>query len=171
MKKYKIGMYGGSFNPLHNGHIKCILKALDLCDEVHLIIGDIPNMDDVDIHTKLQWFQSVFKEFNDRLVFHTLYDDRNLKSEYTLDKWLRDSNTIKAMVGKPIDAVFCGSDYEEKEMNPYKICYPEQTIIYLDRYEDQISSSEFKKNIYLHKNWVPEVVFEYYLKLKTQLSS
>lgn len=58
-KKYLVGMYGSSFNPLHSGHIKCIRKALFLCNELHIIIGDIPNMDDVAIETKLFWFENI----------------------------------------------------------------------------------------------------------------
>ena len=50
---YRVGMIGGSYNPLHNGHVKAIKKALTMVQELHIIIGDIPNMDDVGIQTKL----------------------------------------------------------------------------------------------------------------------
>ena len=165
-RKYKVGMYGGSFNPLHNGHVKCILKALSLCQELHIIIGDIPNMDDVPVSEKVKWFQEVFSDYRNRIILHTLYDDRNLKSEYTMAKWISDSIKIKEMIGKPIDAVFCGSDYKDRIDNPYLICYPDQDLVYFDRTDDGISSSEFKTDAAGHKGWVPEIVYHSYIKEK-----
>ena len=32
--KYKVGMYGGSFEPLHNGHIRVIIKAAAQCEKL-----------------------------------------------------------------------------------------------------------------------------------------
>lgn len=162
MTVYKVGMIGGSYNPLHNGHVRTINKALTMVEELHIIIGDIPNMDDMSVGTKLRWFRNIFKEYGNRIVLHTLYDDRYDKSEYTLDKWLKDSRRIKAMIGKHIDIVFCGSDYDRTD-NPYKICYKEQRIVYVDR-SDGISSTEFKKDIKAHKDWVPFIVYESYIR-------
>lgn len=162
MKEYGVGMYGGSFNPLHNGHVKCIRKALSMCAELHIIIGDIPNMDDVDIHTKMGWFQTIFHDEMDRLFLHSLYDDRKSKSEYTIDHWISDSMKIKKMIGKPIDVIFCGADYKNRLDNPYRLCYPSQDIVYFDRDDDMISSTEFKKDVCLHWDWVPEVVYRSY---------
>lgn len=88
---YKVGMIGGSYNPLHNGHVRAIKMALDMTDELHIIVGDIPNMDDVTIQTKLRWFRSVFKDYGNRVILHTLSDNRYNKSEYTLEKWIKDS--------------------------------------------------------------------------------
>lgn len=159
---YKVGMIGGSYNPLHNGHVRAIKKALTVVDELHIIIGNIPNMDDVSIQTKLKWFKILFKDYGNRIVLHTLYDDRHDKSEYTLDKWVKDSTRIKSMIGKHIDVVFCGSDYNRPD-NPYKVCYKEQRIVYVDR-SDGISSTDFKKDIKAHKDWVPDIVYQTYMR-------
>ena len=38
MKKYKIGMYGGKFMPLHKGHNYCIETAAKECEKVYVIL-------------------------------------------------------------------------------------------------------------------------------------
>ena len=38
MKKYKIGMYGGKFMPLHKGHNYCIETACEECEKVYVIL-------------------------------------------------------------------------------------------------------------------------------------
>ena len=38
MYKYKIGMYGGKFMPLHKGHNYCIEKAVSECEKVYVIL-------------------------------------------------------------------------------------------------------------------------------------
>lgn len=159
MKKYKVGMYGGSLNPIHNGHVKCIKKALDMCDELHLIVGNLPNRDDFNIYIKLSWIREIFKDY-DNLYVHISTDVSKEKVEYTLDKWIEDSKTIKTMIGKPIDIVFCGADYD-KEDSPYRVCYPESELYFLDR-GDNISSSRFKSNPDKYKNDVPECVYNSY---------
>jgi len=37
-KKYKVGMYGGKFMPMHKGHLKCLDMAARECELVHLIM-------------------------------------------------------------------------------------------------------------------------------------
>ena len=159
MKSFKVGMYGGSLNPIHNGHIKCIKKALDECEELHLIVGHLPNRDDFPIETKLGWIKQIFKDY-DNLYIHVLTDDSKEKSEYTLDKWISDSNKIKEMIGKHIDVVFCGADYN-REDTPYKVCYPDSKLYFFDR-GDNISSSRFKTDPDKYKNDVPECVYKFY---------
>ena len=159
MKKYKVGMYGGSLNPIHNGHVKCIKKALSMCDELHLIIGNLLNRDDFPIEVKLSWIKEIFKDY-DNLYIHVLVDTSKEKVNYTLDKWIEDSKIIKDAIGKPIDIVFCGADYN-REDSPYKVCYPESKLYFFDR-GDNISSSRFKTNPDMYKDDVPECVYNSY---------
>ena len=159
-------MYGGSFNPIHYGHVKCIKKALNICEELHLIVGYLPNRDDFSIETKLFWFKEIFKDYNN-LYIHVLEDKSKEKSEYTLDKWIADSQIIKNKINKAIDVVFCGADYN-REDSPYKVCYPESVLYFLDR-GDNISSSRFKTNPDEYKDDVPLCVYNSYKeKLKNE---
>jgi pantetheine-phosphate adenylyltransferase len=38
----KIGIYPGSFDPFHNGHIYVIERAMRLFDEVHILVAVNP---------------------------------------------------------------------------------------------------------------------------------
>lgn len=46
MKKYRVGMYGGKFMPLHRGHLYCLQKASELCEKVYLILFYGGNQED-----------------------------------------------------------------------------------------------------------------------------
>ena len=46
MKKYKLGMYLGRFQPFHNGHKAIVDKMLEECEEV-VVIGESVNADGV----------------------------------------------------------------------------------------------------------------------------
>ena len=37
--KYDVGMFGGSFDPLHIGHIHDIIRASSLCKELYVMIS------------------------------------------------------------------------------------------------------------------------------------
>lgn len=156
--EYAVGMIGGSYNPLHNGHVKCIRKALQQCDELHIIVGDLPNRGDFDIETKLDWFREIFADDIDRIVLHPFLDETADKKDYGLQKWIDDSVKIKQLIGKPIDVVFCGADYNRPD-NPYLVCYPEQQIVYFDR-GDNINSTEIRENPDAHRDWVPDCVYQ-----------
>lgn len=159
-----IGMYGGSFNPLHNGHVHCIREALKQCDVLHIIVGDLPNRDIVPYEEKQRCFKSIFKEEIEagRIVLHKLTDKTFNKQDYTLLKWLQDSYIIKHEIGDHIDVVFCGEDYRhpgKDEVNPYEVCYSDSKIVYLNRSEVPVSSTEIRANVVRCSRYLPNEVF------------
>ncbi|GAB6046080.1 nicotinate (nicotinamide) nucleotide adenylyltransferase [Caminibacter profundus] len=65
----KIAIFGGSFDPVHMGHIEVVKKALDFLDINKLII--MPNYLNPLKHkflapseTRLKWLKEVFKDFD-----------------------------------------------------------------------------------------------------------
>lgn len=156
---YKTGMYGGSFNPLHLGHVKCIITAAAQCEELNIVISDGRARGEVDIRVKYRWLYMVTKHLpNVRL--HILPDDCLTKEDYGIDMWQADAIRVKEMVGHHIDAVFCGDDYNDE--NFYAKCYPESEIIYIKR--DDISSTKIRSNPYKYWDMIPLCVRPYYVK-------
>ena len=37
--QYKRGMYGGAFDPLHTGHLNCMVQAASRCEELYIVLS------------------------------------------------------------------------------------------------------------------------------------
>ncbi len=157
--KYKCGMYGGSFNPLHQGHVRCMITAANLCEKLIVVISSGKNRDEVDARVRYRWIYQMTKHLPDVRIM-ILEDDCESKEAYDEAQWFTDAQKVKAFAGEPIDAVFCGSDYGQDSF--WKKCYPEAELVILPR--NGISSTEIRSNIY--ENWesIPEIVRPYYVK-------
>ncbi len=157
--KYKCGMYGGSFNPLHQGHVQCIITAANLCERLIIVISSGKNRDEVDARVRYRWIYQMTKHLP-AVKIMILEDDCESKEAYDERQWFVDAQKVKEFAGEPIEAVFCGSDYGQDSF--WKKCYPEAELVILPR--NGISSTEIRENVYENWEWIPKIVRPYYVK-------
>lgn len=157
--EYNVGMYGGSFNPLHMGHVDCIIRAANMCRELYIVLSLGHNRGEIDGRIRYRWLYRLTKHIGNVKII-TLEDEAVSKAEYSEKFWQSDADKVKAAVGKPIDVVFCGSDYYENSF--WNKCYPDSKLYIFSR--NDISSTEIRKNPYAHWDWLPNIVRPYYVK-------
>lgn len=159
--KYKVGMFGGSFDPLHIGHIHDIIKAASVCEELYIMISWCEGRESTSKELRYRWILNSTKHLPNVKII--LIEDKAVsKEEYNTDfYWEQGASDIKRFIGKPIDAVFCGDDY--LGTNRFESLYcPESEVVYYKREEVPISSTEIREWAVNHWDYVPEVCRPYY---------
>lgn len=155
---YKVGMYGGSFNPLHLGHVNDIIKASNQCEELYVVLSVMNNFLEIDHRERFKWLKNITKHMSNVKVIE-IFDDNSSKDSYDWDKGASD---IKSIIAKKIDVVFAGDDYKDK--NIWEKLYPEAEVIYFSRKEVNVSSTMIRENPYKYFDYLPSVVQRYYIK-------
>jgi HTH-type transcriptional repressor of NAD biosynthesis genes len=113
----------------------------------------------VDVKVKYRWVYTLTCHIGNVKII-TLEDRTKKKSDYTSEYWDEDCRKVKAAVGKKIDVVFCGSDYDENSF--WNVCYPESELVIFPR--DKYNSTAVRGNVYRHWDWLPLFVRPYYVK-------
>ncbi len=110
----RIGVFGGTFDPIHHGHIHAVAYSLEQAslDQCRMIVAGEPWQKDrvnVDAQTRLKWATSARDEYFSENS-HVIVDDREIKrggQTYTIDT-LRElqeefpSDTLVLIVGEDI---------------------------------------------------------------------
>jgi len=155
---YEIGMYGGVFNPLHLGHVNNIIRASNKCKKLYLVLSVTSDPKEINYKERLMWLKNITGDMDNVCVF-PIFDNSDSKDGYD---WQKGANDIKKTIGDKIDVVFAGSDYLGK--NIWENLYNESEIIYFDREEIEISSTEIRNNPYKYFDYLPKIVQKYYTK-------
>ena len=156
--KYKVGMYGGSFNPLHLGHINNIIRAANQCEKLYVVLSVTEDKKEIDHRERFMWLKNITCDMENVEVFE-IFNDNTSKETCN---WEKGANDIKKYIGKNIDVVFSGDDYKGK--NRWESLYKESKIIYYPRSEIDISSTKIRENPYKYFEYIPKCVRDYYTK-------
>lgn len=157
--QYKVGMYGGCFDPLHLGHVDCILQAASCCEELYLVLSVSTKIKQINYRIRYRWLYQLTEHIGNVKIL-ILEDHCEKKSDYTIEAARTDCEYIKAAIGKPIDVVFCGSDYGKDSF--WGVCYPESEFVAFPR--NEMSSTEIRKDPYTHWEWIAKVARPYFVK-------
>ena len=153
---YKVGMYGGSFNPLHLGHVNAIIEAANQCEELYVVLSNTKDPNEINHKERLMWLKTVTHDMENVHVFE-IFDENTDKFIYDWDTGVKQ---VKDYINKPIDVIFAGSDYKGK--NIWEKEYPESKVIYIER--NEISSTLIRNNPYKYYEYLPNIVKRYYVK-------
>ncbi|MFR1807611.1 MAG: AAA family ATPase [Pygmaiobacter massiliensis] len=161
--KYKVGMFGGSFDPLHIGHIHDIIRAASVCETLYVVISWCCGRESVQKETIYRWILYSTKHLHNIEII-LVEDKAGSKEDYNTDfYWQNGALDIKKKIGKKIDAVFCGTDY--LGTNRFESLYkPDSEVVYFDRHEVPISSTQIRFDPYEQWQYLPQVCREYYAK-------
>ena len=160
--RYKTGMYGGSFDPLHIGHLNCIIQAASMCEELFVVLSYSKERDYVPMEIRFRWIYNSFLHMQNVHIV-TLEDNYGSKAEYDSSEsaWETGRDYVIEQIGRSVDVVFCGSDYEGTQR--YEKLYGCEGV-YFDRGIVPVSATQIRGDPFKYWEYIPTICRPYYVK-------
>ncbi|MFW6226096.1 MAG: adenylyltransferase/cytidyltransferase family protein [bacterium] len=143
-RKIRVGVYSGSFNPFHKGHLNVFKKAEKIFDKVILSYGNNPEKESKTVYIP-SYFNYYQVELFNGLVTDYISDLESISQDVTLIRGLRNGADL---------------DYESNQLSFMKDFKSDIKVIYIpcDKEFEHISSSSirnlFKFNEELAKKYI-----------------
>ena len=130
MKKYKVGMYGGKFMPLHEGHNYCLEKASKECEVVYAILfyggADEEKVlennkeEYLSVKVREEHVINLSKQYNN--VLPVMIDVSSCRLPNGEEDWDQETPLVRKVVGEKLDAVYSSEPHYGEY---FKRAYPE----------------------------------------------
>ena len=145
-------------------------EAAAMCRELYVVISWCRGRESTSKEMRYRCILNSTRHLPNVMI-RMVEDQALTKEEYdTPGYWEQGARDIKAVIGKPIDAVFCGTDY--LGTGRFEALYgPESQVIYFDRSEVPVCSTDIRAWALGHWDYIPSVCRDYYARRVLVLGS
>lgn len=166
-----IGMYGGKFIPLHEGHMYAITRASSQVDKLYVVVSYVEERDKalcekgnlryIPYQLRQQWLLTTFQHMPNIEVLAV--EDSQAEDYSTL--WEEGAERIKEAIPEKITHVYSSEPSYDKW---FKQCYGEEVVhVVLDELREQypISATDIReKGVFNKWDMIPNIAKPYYTK-------